>query len=318
MLLNDPISNSGDAAFSKHRHLDGSALAQAMDQHSCFDSEWMNANAQAFVAKVKQSGRVLEIEPTHPAWIEHLRKGMAWRTTAYDAGPGLPAAPRAPAPRGAPSRHSQDPAAGFRVGRPHHPNDNISGAFIALYGPNRYVADPELTDPAAMKDAAGKMLGQPLLLVPKRGPKQVGTLVLATPKQALLYQEAADWHGSQVVDFDDLKSLGRAWLLQDDAATASEPTAKTGSGGAKKAPSKNGARKAAKKAGSKGGAKKAAKKAAAKVGSKAGAKKAAKVGSKAGAKKAATAGSKAGAKEAAKVGSKAGAKKAAKGGKRRV
>ncbi|MCP3139321.1 hypothetical protein [Pyxidicoccus xibeiensis] len=273
MLMYDPIAQSEDAAFSKHRHLEDSALAQAMDERSVFDSAWMKANAQAFVAKVKRSGPLLEIQPTHPAWIEHLRKGMAWRTAAYDAGPGLPAAPRSPAPKGAPASRSQDPAAGFRVGQPHLPKHKLPGAFIALYGANRYVADPVLTDPAAMKNATASMVGQPLLLVPKRGPKRVGTLVLTSPEQVLIYHEAADWHGSEVADFDDLKSLGRAWLSQDEAATAPEPTAKTGPRkAAKKAVRKAGARKAAKKAVSKAGPWKAAKKAA----SKAGARKAAK------------------------------------------
>jgi hypothetical protein len=116
MLMYDPIAKSGDAEFKEYRHLDNSPLAQAMDASNAFNSEWMNANARAFVEKVKVSGAVLKIKPTHPAWLEHLREGMWWRTAAYDAGPGLPAAPRAP--KGAPPRRSQDPAAGFRVGRP--------------------------------------------------------------------------------------------------------------------------------------------------------------------------------------------------------
>ncbi|RKH72940.1 hypothetical protein D7W81_04955 [Corallococcus aberystwythensis] len=96
----DPIAKSGDAEFSQHRHLKGSALAREMEEHHAFDSAWMNANAQAFVAQVKRSGPFLDIQPTHPAWIEHLRKKMTWRTTAYDAGPGLPAEPRAPVSTG--------------------------------------------------------------------------------------------------------------------------------------------------------------------------------------------------------------------------
>ncbi|NMO20558.1 hypothetical protein HPC49_32090 [Pyxidicoccus fallax] len=75
---------------------------------------------------------------------------------------------------------------------------------------------------------------------------------------ALRYLEAADWHGSELIDFDDLKSLGRAWLSQDDAAAASEPTAKPERGGAKKAASKAGAKKAT-RAGRKAGAKMATK-----------------------------------------------------------
>ncbi|WP_375758646.1 hypothetical protein [Corallococcus exercitus] len=98
MLMYDPIEKSGDAEFSKYSHLGDSAFARLKREPGAFSSNWMDANAQAFVAKVKQVGAALEVHPTHPEWIAHLRKGMAWRTTAYDAGPGLPAEPRAPAP----------------------------------------------------------------------------------------------------------------------------------------------------------------------------------------------------------------------------
>src|SRR4051812_32327716 len=82
MLMYDPITSSGDAAFKKYRHLEGSALARAMDAHDAFDSQWMNANARAFVESVTLSGSELTIQPTHPAWIKHLREGMSWRTAA--------------------------------------------------------------------------------------------------------------------------------------------------------------------------------------------------------------------------------------------
>ena len=251
MLLNDPLAKSGDAEFSKYSHVGDSALGQAVDPDSFFNSEWLKANAQAFVKKVMLSGSKLEIQPTHPAWIAHLRKGMAWHTTAYDAGPGLPAAPRAPAPKRRPGQRSQDPAAGFRVGRPHAPDFKIPGAFIPLHGLTEYVADPVITDPVAMSKAAETMIGQPLLVVPKHEQKRIGTLVVRTPDQLLLYLEAADWHGSVLYNFNDLKSLGRAWLAKDDAATASGPTAKSQGRGAKKA--------AVKKAASTARAKKTAK-----------------------------------------------------------
>ncbi|MDC0710407.1 hypothetical protein POL68_18160 [Stigmatella sp. ncwal1] len=97
MLMYDPIEKSTDPEFSKYRHLKDSALAREVRAHNGFTVMWVNANAQALVAKVKRSGTsFLDIHLTHPAWGEHLRKGMSWRTTAYDMGPGLPAEPRAP------------------------------------------------------------------------------------------------------------------------------------------------------------------------------------------------------------------------------
>jgi hypothetical protein len=99
MLMYDPIEKSKDPEFSKYRHLEDSALAQEVREHKGFSALWVNANAQAFVAKVTRSGPFLDIQPTHPAWGEHLRKGMSWRTTAHDAGPGAPAAPRSPRAR---------------------------------------------------------------------------------------------------------------------------------------------------------------------------------------------------------------------------
>lgn len=87
-LIYDPILNSGYSAFRAHRHLEASPLAQVMDVESYLDPAWVQANARAFVAKAKVSRGVLEIWPTHPGWTEHLRKGMAWDTAAYDDGPG--------------------------------------------------------------------------------------------------------------------------------------------------------------------------------------------------------------------------------------
>ncbi|WP_199738384.1 hypothetical protein [Corallococcus sp. CA054B] len=103
MLLYDPIEKAEDAGFSKYPHLKDAALVREAGGRKAFTGQWMNANAQAFVSKVKRSGPFLDIQLTHPAWGEHLRKGMAWRTTAYDAGPGLPAEPRVPALEQAPA-----------------------------------------------------------------------------------------------------------------------------------------------------------------------------------------------------------------------
>ncbi|MBN8232717.1 hypothetical protein JYK02_34885 [Corallococcus macrosporus] len=248
MLMYDPIAKSGDAEFSKYRHLNDSALAQAMDERDAFDSAWMNANAQAFVSKVTRSGSFLDIQLTHPAWGEHLRKRMAWRTTAYDAGPGLPAEPRAPAGERTRVQRSQDPAAGFRVGPPRDPAFKLPGAFIPQHGPNKYVADPVISGSAAMAKVAASMIGQPLRFVPRRGQPNVGTLVMTHPKRVLFYLEGADWHLTSLFDFDELKSFGRAWLVEEDAAPASGPTAPPKRAGAKKAVRKAGARKAVKKA----------------------------------------------------------------------
>ncbi|NNB88745.1 hypothetical protein [Corallococcus exiguus] len=97
MLIYDPIEKAEDAEFSKYRQLKDAALVREVGGRKVFTSEWMNANARAFVSKVTRSGPFLDIQLTHPAWGEHLRPRMAWRTTAYDVGPGLPAEPRVPA-----------------------------------------------------------------------------------------------------------------------------------------------------------------------------------------------------------------------------
>ncbi|CAM3932764.1 hypothetical protein [Corallococcus exiguus] len=97
MLIYDPIEKAEDAEFSNYRHLKDAALVREVGGRKVFTSEWMNANARAFVSKVTRSGPFLDIQLTHPAWGEHLRPRMAWRTTAHDVGPGLPAEPRVPA-----------------------------------------------------------------------------------------------------------------------------------------------------------------------------------------------------------------------------
>ncbi|MHA7630447.1 hypothetical protein [Corallococcus sp. M7] len=107
MLIYDPIEKADDAEFSKYRHLKDAALVREAGGRKVFTGEWMNANAQAFVSKVKRSGPFLDIQLTHPAWGEHLRRNMTWRTTAYDVGPGLPAEPRMPALEQATARRAQ-------------------------------------------------------------------------------------------------------------------------------------------------------------------------------------------------------------------
>jgi hypothetical protein len=148
---------------------------------------------------------------------------MRWRTAAYDVGPGLPVAPRLPAPKGVPPLRTQDPAAGFRIGRPKSKEFRLD-AFIPLHGTNRYVADPVLSDPTAMAKATKTMLGQPLLLVPKSGRKKGGALVAREETYGLLYSESDSSHGYVSFSFDELKSLGRAWLTQEDAPTSTQPS----------------------------------------------------------------------------------------------
>lgn len=243
MLMYDPIMSSGYYAFRDHAHLESSALARAMDREDYLDADWVKANARAFVAKAKVVKGTLEIWPTHPAWIEHLRKGMAWETAAYDAGPGKPAKPRVPTPPDEPVTRSQEPHAGFRVGEPKDSSFRLKEAFIPLHGPNRYVADPLHEDPITMRDAARDMLGQPLLLVPLRGPSHVGTLVELRTDGMFIYGESGTGWGGQAHDFAELRSMGRAWLKEPPAAK--KKTAKKKTAAAKKTVKKKTKKKAA-------------------------------------------------------------------------
>ena len=218
MLLYDPIINSGYSDFRKYNHLEASALARAMDRQDYLRSSWIRQNARAFVARAKVTQGALEIWPTHPAWIEHLRKGMAWETAAYSDGPGEPAEPRVPAPADAPVQSSRDPAAGFRVGAPKLDDCDVQEAFIPLHGANHYVADPVFTEPAAMKQAVQTMLGQPLLVVPRRGPAETGALVEVRPSGVYIYRESEYGWGACTHNFDELSALGRAWLKLPQAA----------------------------------------------------------------------------------------------------
>jgi hypothetical protein len=264
MLMYDPIINSGYSDFSKYRHLEASPLAQAMDRDNYLDSPWLKQHARGFVAKAKVSKGVLEIWPTHPAWIEHLRKGMTWDTAAYDGGPGLPAPPRAPSVR-APSQRVDDPKAGFRVGKPKYEEYKVAEAFVPLYGPNRYLADPVISDAAAMKKATKTMIGQPVLTVPKRGPNRVGTIVQLRKDGVMLYHETEHGYGAGGVDFSELKSLGRAWLIQDNAPAVPAKPAATNTAAKTAAPRATAEKTATKKTATKAVAKKTTTKAAAKT-----------------------------------------------------
>ena len=269
MLMYDPIINSGYSAFRKYRHLESSALAQAMDRDDYLNARWVPANARAFVARAKVSRGTLTIWPTHPGWIEHLRVGMAWDTAAYSAGPGQAVPKRAPAPAGAVSARASDPAAGFRVGTPKIDDCTLKGAFIAQHGANRYVAEPVITDPTAMATAARGMIGQPVIVVPKRGPKEIGTIVAVHDAGVSLYAESEWGWGGGMHYYKDLKSLGRAWL-----AVSAGASAKVGGDTGAKQVAKVGAKAGAKKVGRAAGKKSAQKVA------RVGVKKAARVGAK--------------------------------------
>lgn len=279
MLMYDPIINSGYSAFRKYRHLESSALAQAMDRDDYLNASWVPANARAFVARAKVSRGTLTIWPTHPGWIEHLRVGMAWDTAAYSAGPGQAAPKRAPAPAGAVRARASDPAAGFRVGTPKIDDCTLKGAFIAQHGASRYVAEPVITDPTAMATAARGMIGQPVIVVPKRGPNEIGTIVAVHEAGVSLYAESEWGWGGGMHYYKDLKSLGRAWLT----VPAAGETAKAGVKKSAKKVAKVGVKQSAKKV-AKAGVKKSAKKVG-KVGVKKSAKKVAKQVAKAAGKK---------------------------------
>ncbi len=223
MLVFDPIASAQYSEFAKFHHLESSPLAEEMDLQNYLDPSWITANARAFVKSAKVAKGVLTVVPTHPAWISHLRKGMRWETAAYDGGPGAAAEPRVPV-KGEPVP-SRDPAAGFRVGAPKQEDVKIPEAFIPLHGANRYVAHPVITDPAEMAAAAAKMLGQPVLMTPKRGIPEVGTIIQLGDGWMSTYYESpggGGW-GSGGKSYSDLKSMGRAWLKERLIVTETEP-----------------------------------------------------------------------------------------------
>ena len=248
MIVYDPIMSSAYSDMREYTHLEGSPLAQEMDRDNYLDPAWIRENARAFVAKAKVSKGVLEVWPTHPAWIEHLRTGMAWDTAAYSNGEGDPVDPRAPTPPPeGPIAHSRNPAEGFRVGAPKYEKEfpDIKEAFIPQESASRYVADPVITGVAEMAKAAATMIGQPILFVPQRGPKQVGTILGATSEYMQVYHEDTGGYGYGSESFTDLKSFGRAWLKEKTVPTLVPKAAAKKP--AKKAPVKKTAAKRAKK-----------------------------------------------------------------------
>ena len=111
-----------------------------------------------------------------------------------------------------------EPSSIFRIGSPKTDleGETPKGAYIPLFGPSRYVADPVLTDPKAIADALAALTNEPVILVPKRGPSEVGTLVQPRSKDGRvwfhLYHETRLSYGYMGVNIDDVKSIGRAWL----------------------------------------------------------------------------------------------------------
>jgi hypothetical protein len=216
MLVYDPIGMSGYSEMEAYHHLETAPLAAEMDRDNYVDSKWLIKNANAFIAKTTVTKGVLEVWPTHPAWIEHLRVGMAWETTAYSNGPGDKAAPRAPSNKV--TTHSKDKAEGFRLGTPQADlnGETPKPAYIPLFGATRYVADPVLTDPKAIAAALASLTNEPVFVVPKRGPSEVGALMQPRSEEGRvwfhLYREVGGGYSYVGVNLEDVKSIGRAWL----------------------------------------------------------------------------------------------------------
>lgn len=228
MLVFDPIRKSGSREMARYEHLASAPLAAEMDVNNYLDPAWMRANAKAYIARTKRTKDVLEVWPTDPAWIAHLREGMAWDTAAYSSGPGAKVPARTPTPRGVARSQRRDE--GFRIGKPTMTGSRVRMAYFACFGATRYVADPVHDTPEAIRAAIMKLAGEPVLVVPKRGPTEIGTLLAPTLEhggQFFLYHETASGHDYHSVDVDELTSLGRAWLARDAPPPAKKPRKKS-------------------------------------------------------------------------------------------
>jgi hypothetical protein len=210
-LIYDPIMSSSYGNLTRWKHLEIAALAAEMDSQSYLDPKWIQDNAQAFIAKAKATKETLEIFPTDPAWIAHLRAGMKWDTAAYDQGAGKKAKPRLAGAAKA-TTASRDPKAGFRVGAPKNADYKLKTAFIPLFGANRYVADPLLNTPSEIASALPKMTGLPIRVTFPKGPPEVGTVGSAADTWLSLYVESDGGWSSRGVRYEQIKDVGRAWL----------------------------------------------------------------------------------------------------------
>ena len=240
-LIFDPIMSSGYSAFKKYKHLEASPLAQVMDFDSYLDPNWVRANARAFIAKGKVTKGVLEVWPTHPAWIEHLRKGMSWETAAYSNGPGDDAAPLAPGDANE-AVHSDDDD-GFRLAKPRD-EELVEEVLLPKFGASRYIADPAITDRGEMLAAARELVSQPVVILPKRGPAKIGVIARLYEESAVyLYNESEGGYSGQSIDYDEIASIGRARLkTAADASKAAAATTKSDGKRAKAAATKKAAK----------------------------------------------------------------------------
>lgn len=149
---------------------------------------------------------------------------MKWASLAYDAGEAAPTTARAPTarPKFAPPIEDRDPKAGFRVAKTkdrfyHHAGPVHHPLLSAMH----YVADPILADAAAMAAASAKLVGEPVLVVPKKGLPEVGALLAVLKDQPGLYlwMETGGGYRGQPYAFRELRSMGRAWLASSGAAS---------------------------------------------------------------------------------------------------
>ena len=86
---------------------DSAPLKQEVDFDDLFEDSWMTTNARAFIKSVtlkldklkknKWKSGVLDIEVTHPAWLEHMKGIDTWDSASYDPVDSYdPAEPRFP------------------------------------------------------------------------------------------------------------------------------------------------------------------------------------------------------------------------------
>lgn len=242
ILLHEPIRFAASRGLGPFEHLGEATLGREIEPDATLDEPWLRKNARAFVKCVAVVKGGLAVQATDPAWVEHLRVGMKWKSLAYDAGEAAPTTPRAPSdrPKVAPPIADREPKAGFRVAKTkdrfyHH----VGPVHHPLLSAMHYVADPILTDAAAMAAAGAKLVGEPVLVVPKKGLPEVGALlmVLEDGPGLFLWTETDKGYHGQPYAFRELRSMGRAWLASPSAASPAlgKAAAKEKAAGKKKA-----------------------------------------------------------------------------------